>query len=73
MKARRRSLFWGLAILGPSLAVFLFFPVRALISANSWIGQPAPPIQSRVWLNSEPLDWGSLRGKVVLVDMWTFG
>ena len=28
--------------------------------------------QSAVWLNSEPLSAASLRGKVVLVDFWTY-
>ncbi len=73
MKPAFRSLFWILGILAFSLATFLFFPGRAHISAYSELGQEAPPIRSDLWLNSEPLDWSSLRGKVVLVDMWTFG
>ena len=32
----------------------------------------APPIASDTWLNSQPLSWGSLRGRVVLVEFWTF-
>jgi hypothetical protein len=35
---------------------------------------PAPELAGDVWLNSEgPLRLSNLRGKVVLVDMWTFG
>jgi thiol-disulfide isomerase/thioredoxin len=35
---------------------------------------PAPPVEGRVWLNrAEPTSWESLRGQVVLVEMWTFG
>jgi len=35
---------------------------------------PAPELQNDVWLNtSEPLRLANLRGKVVLLDMWTFG
>lgn len=35
---------------------------------------PAPEIDTDVWLNSEiPLRLADLRGKVVLVDFWTFG
>ena len=35
---------------------------------------PAPELQNDVWLNTdEPLRLAELRGKVVLLDMWTFG
>ena len=35
---------------------------------------PAPELTNEVWLNSEgPLRLKDLRGKVVLLDMWTFG
>jgi hypothetical protein len=35
---------------------------------------PAPELTNEVWLNSEqPLRLESLRGKVVLLEMWTFG
>ena len=34
----------------------------------------APELENEVWLNSgQPLRLSDLRGKVVLVDMWTFG
>ncbi len=33
----------------------------------------APPITNEVWLNSEVLTAEDLRGKVVLIDFWTFG
>ncbi|MBI2173220.1 MAG: thioredoxin family protein [Candidatus Aenigmarchaeota archaeon] len=33
---------------------------------------PAPEIHSVQWLNSEPLTMEGLRGKVVLVDFWTY-
>ena len=35
-------------------------------------GVPAPQIKSDTWINSQPLAWESLRGKVVLVEFWTF-
>ncbi|HLF87961.1 MAG TPA: redoxin domain-containing protein [Anaerolineales bacterium] len=35
---------------------------------------PAPELENEIWLNtSEPLRLANLRGKVVLLDMWTFG
>lgn len=35
---------------------------------------PAPELQNDTWLNTpEPLRLANLRGKVVLLDMWTFG
>lgn len=34
----------------------------------------APELTNTVWLNTEgPLRLADLRGKVVLIDMWTFG
>jgi hypothetical protein len=35
---------------------------------------PAPELTNEVWLNVEaPLRLADLRGKVVAIDMWTFG
>ncbi len=35
---------------------------------------PAPDITNEVWLNTDrPLNLATLRGKVVLVEFWTFG
>jgi beta-lactamase regulating signal transducer with metallopeptidase domain/peroxiredoxin len=33
-------------------------------------GKEAPPLRVATWLNSEPLDLGALRGKVVLLEFW---
>lgn len=35
-------------------------------------GAPAPELRAGPWLNSEPLKLADLRGKVVLLNMWTF-
>ncbi|HET9922579.1 MAG TPA: hypothetical protein VFS98_00505 [Methylomirabilota bacterium] len=37
------------------------------------VGQPAPEITGGPWINSGPLSLGGLRGRVVLVEFWTYG
>ena len=36
-------------------------------------GRPAPELASGAWINSQPLTMQALRGRVVLVEFWTFG
>lgn len=36
-------------------------------------GPVAPELTNDTWLNSEPLRFANMRGKVALVDFWTFG
>jgi hypothetical protein len=36
-------------------------------------GQPAPDIAGERWINSTPLTIAGLRGRVVLVEFWTYG
>ena len=42
-----------------------------LISARR--AKPAPALAEGTWVNSEPLTIDGLRGRVVIVDFWTFG
>lgn len=57
----------GLALFG-MMSFFLYFSSLSLAT-----GMPAPEITSSTWLNSEPLQMEKLRGKVVMVEFWTFG
>ena len=45
---------------------------RSLLAEYPPLGA-APELRNEQWLNSEPLRLAGLRGKVVLLDMWTFG
>ncbi|MBI4018519.1 MAG: redoxin domain-containing protein [Candidatus Aenigmarchaeota archaeon] len=40
--------------------------------SQGWLGKPAPPLDAVAWLNTKPLSMAKLRGKVVLVDFWTY-
>lgn len=59
------------------IAAFLFAAPWALhpaISSGLGPGAPAPELKGGPWLGVEkPLRLEDLRGKVVLLDMWTFG
>lgn len=37
------------------------------------IGSPAPEIAGGPWLNSKPLTPNDLKGRVVLIEFWTYG
>ena len=37
------------------------------------IGKSAPEINNEVWINSPALKMADLRGKVVLLQFWTYG
>ncbi len=37
------------------------------------LGRPAPEIVGGSWINSPPLTLSGLRGRVVLLEFWTFG
>jgi thiol-disulfide isomerase/thioredoxin len=42
-------------------------------AAQAAIGSKAPEVANAVWLNGEPRSIHALRGKVVMVEFWTFG
>lgn len=45
---------------------------QQLLAKLDILGRP-PELFNEVWLNSEPLKLADLKGKVVLVEFWTFG
>jgi thiol-disulfide isomerase/thioredoxin len=55
------------------LAVLALAPAAVVAASN---GRPAPAFDHAAphdWINTEPLDWNGLRGKVVLLNVWTYG
>jgi len=64
-----------LVALGAALAALVMPPNGEPATRPAAEGRPAPPFtqtQAAGWLNSPPLTWEALRGKVTLVEFWTF-
>ncbi len=59
--------------LAPGLAALAVGLLTLAAGAAPGVGQLAPPITGGPWLNGPPLSPGDLRGRVVLVEFWTFG
>ena len=59
------------------LVILLLLGVGALGALKSagyaGLGASAPDITTKTWLNTGPKSLADLRGKVVLVEFWTFG
>jgi thiol-disulfide isomerase/thioredoxin len=64
-----QRVFWAAASVSMLLLVFALSSVRA----NAGGQVPDPVSATAQWLNSPPLTSGDLRGKVVLVEFWTYG
>lgn len=65
---------WGLVLLAASACALapLAGSTQKEVTLDNY--GPAPELTNTVWLNTEqPLRLADLRGKVVLLDMWTFG
>ena len=58
-----------------ALAALMGFVVLAASggAAASLLGKAAPEFTNETWINSEPLRLKDLRGKVVLIEFWTYG
>ncbi len=53
-----------------AVALLAAWPRAATAAGN---GSPAPEIAGDHWLNSKPLTMAGLKGRVVLVEFWTYG
>ncbi len=61
--------------------VGIAFAILMLVSATVFAKKLNPPdqmpeftqVDSAAWINSQPLTAADLRGKVILIDVWTFG
>jgi len=42
-------------------------------SGTDWIGKAAPELARGEWINDDPMTLNDLRGKVVLIEFWTYG
>jgi len=64
----RLATFWALIVL--AVAVWTLWPKHGTaISA----GRSAPDVAGDNWINSKPLAMADLKGRVVLVEFWTYG
>ena len=64
----RRSFTPALLLFGLSV-----WAARPAASQSRPPGQPAPDLAGGPWINSPPLTLAGLRGRVVLVEFWTYG
>jgi hypothetical protein len=60
----------ALALFGLWMAACLTAGPAAPAPSASW---PAPPLRAGAWINSPPLRLEALKGKVVVLEFWTFG
>jgi hypothetical protein len=60
----------GLVLVVAALAVAAALPAGAQVPRA---GSAAPEVTGGPWINSPPLSLAALRGRVVLVEFWTYG
>ena len=68
MNIVKRSAWFGVALL-----VELALAAGTVGAQGLRLGTPAPEVAGARWINSEPLTTQGLRGRVVLVEFWTYG
>jgi hypothetical protein len=65
---RRRFACWILFTI--ALTTWCFWPTHGQAFV---MGKPAPDISGGLWLNSKPLTINDLKGRVIVVEFWTYG
>jgi len=70
--AARRLVLASTAAAAAAAGLGAGWPAAALDWLSDASGAAAPLTGALEWINSPPLDMASLRGKVVLVDFWTY-
>ena len=63
---------WRLSLLVAAL-VASWLALGSAAGQSSRLGAPAPELAGERWINSAPLSTQSLRGRVVLIEFWTYG
>jgi len=73
VESNRRNMFRPITfwfLIGLGVVTWMFWPgCGAAITS----GTAAPDVAAESWLNSKPLTIGDLKGRVVLVECWTYG
>jgi hypothetical protein len=64
---RHRFVYWFLFSIALTTS---FWPTHGQPFAT---GKPAPDISGGPWLNSKPLTISDLKGRVFVVEFWTYG
>ena len=64
----RRAYLWVFLLIGLTAGIVPPAGGQALR-----LGRPAPEITGAPWINSPPLTLSGLKGRVVLVEFWTYG
>ena len=62
-----------LTVVGVGSALAMVMAPLVGQAVTTRVGQPAPEITGGPWINSEPLTMEKLRGRVVVVEFWTYG
>ena len=62
-----------LPILLVLLALAFGWSMHPTTSSAIPLEKPAPDIAGEHWINSKPLGIKALRGRVVLIEFWTYG
>ena len=65
---------WGpIGVLNRGITLFTSGPTLIVPDDKVSESKSAPEFAAGAWINSEPLTLKDLRGRVVLIDFWTFG